>query len=131
MRGSFTRSGTHHQQLGQWRGIGSISYVPIMSPGRSHSLRKLARYLDRPRHAAAETPGRRGHSDSVYADIAEFTEQAHRDRHRTVLSVVQRSQRKRNIHLRSRTSGAPAHVRSATFKQRLASMPKPREDTTR
>jgi hypothetical protein len=32
-------------------------------------------------YAAAETPGRRGHQDSVYADIAEFAKQAHRDRH--------------------------------------------------
>ena len=64
-------------------------------------------------------------------DIAEFAEQAHRDRHRTGLSVRAAIAAKRNVNLRLRTSGAPAHVRSATFKQRLGSKPKPRKDTTR
>jgi hypothetical protein len=76
--------------------------------------------------------GRRGRSaDGFYADIAEFAKQAHRDRHRTGLSVRAAIAAKRNITPEVANSGAPAHVRSATFKQRLGSMPKPCKDTTR
>jgi hypothetical protein len=44
----------------------------------SASLRGISTELA---YAAAETSWRRGHYDSVYADIAEFAKQAHRDRH--------------------------------------------------
>ena len=57
--------------------IDSLEHDVPLTP---NDVRKLARYLDRLAYAAAETPGRRGHSDSVYADIAEFAKQAHRDR---------------------------------------------------
>ena len=94
-------------------------------------LRKLARYLDRLASAAAETPWRRGRSaDGFYADIAQFAKQAHRDGHRTGLSVRAAIAANATSQPKLRTSGAPAHVRPATFK-RLGSKPKPREDTTR
>lgn len=67
-------------------------------------LRKLARYLDRLASAATgrdpakpafhkpekpppKRPGRRGHPDSFYAQIATVAKQAHRDRYWTGLSV--------------------------------------------
>jgi hypothetical protein len=75
--------------------------------------------------------GRRGRSaDGFYADIAEFAKQAHRDRHRTYLSVCAAIAAKRDVTPEVANSGAPAHVRPATFK-RLGSKPKPRTDTTR
>ena len=95
-------------------------------------LRKLARYLDRLASAAAETPGRRGRSaDGFYADIAEFAKQAHRDRQRTGLSVRAAIAAKRDVTPEVANSGAPAHVRPATFKPETRSKPKPRKDTTR
>jgi len=61
-------------------------------------LRKLARYLDRLASAAAETPVRRGRSaDGFYADIAQFAKQAHRDGHRTGLSVRAAIAAKRDV----------------------------------
>jgi hypothetical protein len=74
--------------------IDSLEHEVPLTPD---DLRKLARYLDRLAYAAAETPGRRGRSaDGFYADIAEFAKQAHRDRHRTGLSVRAAIAAKRN-----------------------------------
>ena len=76
--------------------------------------------------------GRRGRSaDGFYADIAEFAKQAHRDRQRTGLSVRAAIAAKRDVTPEVANSGAPAHVRPATFKPETRSKPKPRKDTTR
>jgi hypothetical protein len=62
--------------------------------------------------------GRRGRSaDGVYADIAEFAKQAHRDRHPTGRRVRAAIAAKLTSQPKLRTSAAPAHVRPATFKQ--------------
>ena len=72
---------------------------------RPADLRKLARYLDRiastaitsaapgkpafhkPEKPQPKRPGRRGHPDSFYAEIAKVAKQAHRDRYWTGISV--------------------------------------------
>jgi hypothetical protein len=78
-------------------------------PLTAADLRKLARYLDRlayvaanrnemvalldsarfhqPEKAPPKRPGRRGHPDSFYADVAEFAKQVHRERNGSGVSV--------------------------------------------
>jgi len=72
-------------------------------PLTADDVRKLAKYLDRLAYAAVhglskvssaefhkpekKRPGRRGHGDEFYAEIADFARQAHRDRLQTGRSV--------------------------------------------
>lgn len=72
-------------------------------PITADDLRKLAKYLDRLAYAAVDgprnlasakfhqpekkRPGRRGHGEEFYAEVAEYAKQAHRNRHQTGESV--------------------------------------------
>jgi len=76
--------------------------------------------------------GQRGRSaDGFHADIADFAKQAHRDRRRTGLSVRAAIAAERDVTLEVANKWRARARKSATFKQRLGSMPNPRKETTR
>lgn len=118
-------------------------------PITADDLRKLAKYLDRLAYAAVEgprklasatefhqpekkRPGRRGHGEKFYAEIAEYAMQAHRNRHRTGESVRQAIATHYKVSLdtadkwlsRARKAG---HLKPGD----LGGQPKARKDTTR